>query len=105
MSASRERDRTTVGRALRAGTVAGGAVAGVLLLAVLLGAGRGAPAAVMAGVAIGALVAAGWLLLGAVLDIFAGERVGATRWAWTAVATVLALLGPFLVVGVLARSA
>ncbi|MDQ3343816.1 MAG: hypothetical protein M3425_02910 [Actinomycetota bacterium] len=102
---SRERDRTTVRRALRAGALAGGVVACALLLAVLLGPGGGAPAAVMAGIAVGALVAAGWLLLGAVLDIFAGERVGATRWAWTAVTTVLALLGPFLVVGVLARSA
>ncbi|CAN5725026.1 hypothetical protein BH24ACT14_BH24ACT14_19480 [soil metagenome] len=90
-------------RALRAGALAGGVVAAVLLLAVLLGPGRGAAAAVMAGIAIGSLVAAGWLLLGAVLDIFAGERVGAARWAWTAASTVLALLGPFLMVGALAR--
>ncbi|MDQ3538361.1 MAG: hypothetical protein M3415_06165 [Actinomycetota bacterium] len=101
---SRERDRITVRRALRSGAAAGVVVTGALLLVVLLGPGGGAPVAVMTGVAIGALVAAGWLLLGAVLDILAGERVGAARWAWTAAATILALLGPFLVVGVLARS-
>ncbi|MPZ72924.1 MAG: hypothetical protein GEU74_06775 [Nitriliruptorales bacterium] len=93
-----DRDRTTVKRALVAGAVAG-AVAGTLALAgVMANAVPGALviAAVIAG---SSFVAAGWLLLSAVLDILAGDPPDARRTAWTAGAALLAMLGPFLLLG------
>ncbi len=103
---SRQRDRTTVRRALRAGAVAGGGVGGLLLVvAVASRAGIETVTAVMSGVAVGALVTAGWLLLAALLDVLAGDYPGRRRLLWTLGATVLALLGPFLVVGTLTPGA
>lgn len=99
MPDGRDRDRETVRRALRAGG-AGAVVAALGLLLAL----PPAPAVVGA-VTVGALVSSGWLLLAAALDVLAGQRPGTRRWAWTALAVGLALLGPLLFVGTLVEGA
>ena len=102
---SRERDRTTVRRALKAGAVAGVLVMVLLLSLALSGNAPGGAVVVMSGIALGSLVAAAWLLLAGLLDVFAGEVPSRRRVAWTVAAVMLAMLGPFLVVGAIAQSA
>ena len=101
---SRERDRTTVRRALRAGGVVGAGV--VVSLLAVTAAGRGPGGAVIATVAIAvaSLVAAVWLLLAGFLDVIAGEPPGVRRLLWTLGAVLVAMLGPFLIVGAAAQS-
>ena len=45
------------------------------------------------------LVAAAWLLLAALLDVLAGHPPDRRRTLWTIGMTLLAMLGPFLVLG------
>lgn len=95
-----DRDRVTVSRALRAGGVAAAATALLLLVAAIV-AGVGYAAALTGGLAIGSVVAAGWLLLAALLDILAKDFPGPRRLAWTVGAAVVALVSPFLVLAAL----
>lgn len=93
-----DRNRTTVRRALRAGATAG--VFFVLVALVLAATGRMPVAAVVAGgIAVAAFVAAGWLLLSYLLDLIAGETPDRRRTVWTVATVIVAMLGPFLVLG------
>lgn len=85
-----DRERTTVRRALVAGAVAGLAVGVPLTVAVVLGDGTGAAllAVSLLALSAGGVVATGWLLLAAGLDLRSGAGVGRRRVVWTvAVAT------------------
>ena len=95
-----ERDSTTLRRAVRAGTIVGlvaGVAVGVLAAVSDLGLG----AALGAALVVGLFAAAGWLLLAALLDIAAGERIGKRRALWTLGASIAAMMSPFLLLGVL----
>ena len=102
---SRERDRTTVRRACKAGGVTALLVVGMLLVLTLLGSGPGGAVVVSAAIAVGSLVAAAWLLLAGLLDVFAGEPPGRRRLVWTVGAVLVAMLGPFLLIGAAAQQA
>ena len=100
-----DRNRTTVRRGVRAGLVAG---VGAMLLLVPTAFSDNFPGGAVvlaAGIAAGTFVCAVWLLLAAVLDTVAGERVDTRRAIWTAAATVAALFGPFLLFGALTQAA
>jgi fucose permease len=100
-----DRNRTTVRRGVRAGLVAG---VGVMLLLVPASLGDNPPGGAVilsAGIAAMTLVTAGWLLLAAILDTIAGERMSLRRAIWTAAATVGAMFGPFLLLGALTQAA
>lgn len=92
----------TVRRAVLAGALTAVGVAALLLPVDLAGTGRASPLVVFVGLTVGALVTTAWLLLATVLDVFAGHRIGLRRALWTAVATLVALLSPFLLVAAIA---
>ena len=92
-----ERDRTTVRRGLRAGLVATLAVGLPLVGVTLLRQAELAGVALVSAIVVGILVAAGWLLLAVLLDVWAGEFPGVRRAVITGVFAVLALLGPYVV--------
>ena len=98
-----DRNRTTVRRALKAGGIVGAAAAVAALAGVVAGAVPGS-LVIAAALAASSLVASTWLLLAAVLDVMAGELPDGRRTAWTAAATLLAMLGPFLLLGTLAQA-
>jgi uncharacterized membrane protein YozB (DUF420 family) len=100
-----DRNRTTVRRGVRAGLLVGVGVMLLLVPAALSDDGPGGAVILSAGIAAGTFVAAVWLLLAAVLDTIAGERMNARRAVWTAATTVLALFGPFLLFGALTQAA
>jgi hypothetical protein len=95
-----DRDR----RVLRRAAVAGGGAWALLSAALLLGAlatragVRGVLLALTFGLTVGALVAAAWLVLAAVLDVVAGHPPGAGRLAWTVGVALFALASPVFVV-------
>ena len=91
-------------RGLRAGGVAGVLVIVLLLSLSLSGDGPGGAVVVSAGIALGSLVLAAWLLLAGLLDVLAGEVPSRRRVAWTVGAVLLAMLGPFLLIGAVAQS-
>ena len=94
----RDRDRRVVRRGFAAGGVVWVLVAGPLAVA----AGdndRAVLVAVLLGLTFGAFAASGWLLVAAVLDLWVGEPPARRRVVWTAAATLLALSGPFLLLG------
>lgn len=102
MSAVRSRDRTTVRRGLVAGAVVA-ALAAVPLLGLVLAPaaeGRVLTAAVIAvaalALAVGALTALAWILLGTLVDLIADQPPGAARVRWSVGLAVLAV-GAFLV--------
>ena len=100
--ASADRNRVTVRRALRAGAVAAFLAGG--LMAVFAFRGQAAGGAVIATfIAAFGLVSAAWLLLAALLDVVAGQPPDLRRTLWTIAATLLAMLGPFLVLGTLVQ--
>jgi hypothetical protein len=99
-----DRNRTTVRRALRAGGVAA-AITGISALGAALGGKVPGGFVVAAALAAGSLVAAFWLLLAGLLDVFAGEPPNARRVLWMIGIVVLAMLGPFLMLGVFAQAA
>jgi len=85
-----DRDRTTVRRALVAGSVVTLALGVPLAVAVVATGGTGAAvlAVTLLAVTAGGVVATAWLLLAAGLDLRAGAAVGRRRVVWTvAVAT------------------
>lgn len=93
-----DRNRTTVRRALRAGAVVG---AVIFVLGVLL-TGRGGvplPAVIMTALAAAAFVTAAWLLLSYLLDLIAGEPPDRRRTIWTVASVLVAMFGPFLLLG------
>ena len=98
-----DRNRTTVRRALRAGGVVGAAAGVAALVAALAGTVPGG-FVIAAALAAGSLVAAFWLLLAGLLDVFAGEAPDRRRVLWMIGIVLLAMLGPFLMVGVLAQA-
>jgi hypothetical protein len=100
-----DRNRTTVRRALRAGLIAGVGVMVMLVPSSLSDNAPGGAVVLSSGIAGGTLVTAVWLLLAAILDTFAGERISGRRALWTAAATVAALFGPFLLLGTLTQAA
>jgi hypothetical protein len=100
-----DRNRTTVRKALRAGALVGVAVMLVLAPTAFSADGPGGAVVVTAGFAAATLVTAGWLLLAAGLDLFAGEPMDLRRGLWTAAATLAAMLGPFLLLGALSQAA
>jgi MFS family permease len=102
---TRDRNRTTVRRAVRAGLIAGAAAMLALVPAALADDGPGGAVILSAGIAAGTFVSAVWLLLAAILDTIAGERMSVRRALWTAVATVGAMFGPFLLFGALTQAA
>lgn len=105
VAVSSDRDRTTVRRARRAGITVAGIVATLgAAVTITTGFPGGAVVATVA-LALGAFVAASWLLLAALLDILAGDPPGGRRWAWTVGVTLLAMLGPFFVVAALSQVA
>lgn len=95
------RDRTTVRRALKAGGVVAVLVGAPLVVAAVVGAPALWLAAVFAGLTVGTLFAAAWLLLAGVLDVSAGVFPGRGRVAVTVVVTLLAMLTPFLLLAAL----
>jgi hypothetical protein len=93
-----EADRRVVRRALRAGAVVG---AGLALLAVggnalLGGDGRAAAVWITSCLVVGLLVAAGWLVLAALLDMASGSLPGGRRIAWTAGVVAAAFISPVI---------
>ena len=102
---SRERDSTTVRRALKAGAVAAALVVAGLVALTIAGSGPGGAVVVTAAIALGSLITAAWLLLAGLLDVLAGEPPGRRRLAWTLGAVVVAMLGPFLLIGAAAQTA
>ena len=97
---SADRNRVTVRRAVRAGLIAGGLGAAVMLALAVQGkvSGAAVPAAAIAGWGV---VASAWLLLAALLDVLAGEPPNLRRVVWTVVATLIAMLAPFVLLGTL----
>ena len=95
-----DRNRTTVRRAVRAGAIGGAVAAGFMLILAVQSkvAGGAVLAAAIAGWGV---IAAAWLLLAALLDVLAGEPPNLRRVVWTAVATLVAMLSPFLLLGTL----
>jgi hypothetical protein len=95
------RDAVTIRRGLRAGAVVWVALGAVFTTVVIRAGGDGAAglAAVMLGLTAGSLVASGWLLLAALLDLLAGARVGRRRVIVTAAVVLFAFASPMLVVG------
>jgi hypothetical protein len=91
-------DRRVVRRALRAGAAAGAALAVAALAANAAFGGDGAAALVWAlsALVVGLLVAAGWLVLAALLDLVAGVLPGRRRLAWTAGLFAAAFVAPVL---------
>ena len=95
-----DRNRVTVRRALRAGAVAGVLAGG--LMAVYAARDQATGGAVIASfVAAFGFFSAAWLLLAALLDVVAGQPPNRRRTLWTIAVTLLAMLGPFLVLGAL----
>ncbi|HVM00924.1 MAG TPA: hypothetical protein VM324_16665 [Egibacteraceae bacterium] len=96
----RDRDRTTVRRALAAGAAVWLAVGTVLVTIVVRAGGDGAAglAAVFLALVSGAVVASGWLLLAAALDLLAGEPPGRRRVLWTVGVLLFTFSSPLLVV-------
>lgn len=93
-----DRNRVTVRRAFRAGAVA--AVVAGALMAILVVRDQAPGGAVIAAViAAFGLLSAAWLLLAALLDVWAGQPPDLRRTLWTIAATLLAMVGPFLVLG------
>lgn len=92
------RDRTTVRRALLAGTVAWGVVSLPLLVAVAVrgGSGQVGLAVVLLGLTVAGLVASAWLLLAVLLDLLAGEPPSAARLLITAGVVLLTGVAPVL---------
>ena len=95
-----DRNRTTVRRGVRAGLIGGGIAAALMLVLAVQSLVSGA-AVVAAAIAGWGVVAAAWLLLAALLDVWAGEPPNLRRILWTAVATLVAMFGPFLLLGTL----
>jgi hypothetical protein len=97
----RDRDRETVRRALRAGGLTWAVVGGLLVASVLYagGDGRAGLAAVLLGMVFGGMVASGWLLVAAGLDLLADEPPSRRRAAWTVAVVVATMLSPVLVLG------
>ena len=95
-----DRNRVTVRRAFRVGGVAAVLAGG--LMAVFAARGQASGGAVIASfIAAFGLFSAAWLLLAALLDVVAGQPPDRRRTLWTIAATLLAMLGPFLVLGAL----
>jgi hypothetical protein len=96
-----DRDRETVRRALRAGGLTWAVVGGLLVASVLYagGDGRAGLAAVLLGMVFGGMVASGWLLVAAGLDLLADEPPSRRRAAWTVAVVVATMLSPVLVLG------
>jgi hypothetical protein len=95
-----DRNRTTVRRAVRAGLVVG-AVAAALMLVLAVQSKVSGGAVLAAAITGWGVATAGWLLLAALLDVLAGEPPNLRRVLWTAAATLVAMLGPFLLLGTL----
>ena len=94
-----DRNRITVRRGLRAG----GAVAlFIAVVGIALVAAGDVPLRVVLAIAFaaGAFVAAVWLLLAFLLDLVAGFSPDRRRILWTVGTVLVAMLGPFLLVGV-----
>ncbi len=96
--APRDRDGTTLRRALAAGVLVAVLVGGPLLLAGLVGPDpdRAAVVAAVVGFVAGTFAAALWLLVAVALDLLAGEPPGARRALWTGAAVLVAVTSPFL---------
>ena len=93
-----DRNRTTVRRAVRAGLI--GAALAAAAMGVLAASAKVPGSAILAAaIAAWGLVTAAWLLLAALLDVLAGDPPNLRRVVWTAVATLVAMLGPFLLLG------
>jgi hypothetical protein len=90
-----DRDRRVVRRGFVAGGVVWVLVAGPLAVAAG-GDDRAVLVAVLLGLTFGAFAASGWLLVAAILDLWVGEPPARRRVVWTAAATLLALISPFL---------
>ena len=93
-----DRNRTTVRRALIAGGVVGLA-AGLSALAGVVSGNVPGAVVISAVLAASSFVASTWLLFSAVLDVIAGDPPDGRRTAWTVATTLLAMLGPFLLLG------
>jgi hypothetical protein len=100
-TAGRDRDRETVRRALRAGGATWAVVGGALVASVLNagGDGRAGLAAVLLGLVFAGMVASGWLLVAAGLDLLADETPSRRRVVWTVAVVLATMLSPVLVMG------
>ena len=96
-----DRNRTTVRRALRAGAVVG---ASIFVLGVLLTAEGGieVPIVIIAALSAATFANAGWLLVAYLLDVIAGDPPDGRRTAWTVASVVVAMFGPFVLLGAVA---
>ena len=96
-----DRNRTTVRRALRAGTVVG---AIIFVLGVVLTGDGGIelPIVIMTALTAATFVNAAWLLVAYLLDVIAGDPPDRRRTVWTVVSVVAAMFGPFLLLGAVA---
>ena len=92
------RNRTTVRKALRAGALVALSIA-VVGGALAAGGTMPLPAVFAFAFAAGTFVAAVWLLLSFLLDLIAGEPPDRRRVLWTVGTVLLAMLGPFLLIG------
>lgn len=100
-SPDRDRDRTTVRRALTAGVGLWVGISAVVLPMVIRAGGEGSAGVVVVAIAMvaGSLLASAWLLLAACLDLVAGEPPGRRRTIWTVVLILFTFASPLLVVG------
>lgn len=96
----RERDRVTVRRALLAGGAAWALVGGPLIVGLAPAGGDASAAGMLLGLVVGGIVASGWLLLAAAIDLRTDQPIGRRRVAWTVGVTALAVIAPVMVAGV-----
>jgi hypothetical protein len=96
----RERDRLTVRRALIAGAVAWALVGGPLVVGLAPAGGQASAVGMLLGFVIGGIVASGWLLVAAAIDLRTDQPIGRRRVAWTVGVTAVAALSPVMVAGV-----
>lgn len=95
------RDARVVRRALGAGGLVWAVLGLPLLALVVVRGGRGDEGFLVVALTLvlGAIVASGWLLLAAALDLLAGESPGRRRVAWTIGVVAFTLLSPLLAAG------
>lgn len=91
------REARTLRRALLAGAGTAVVVGGGLAIGLAAGGGAVSAVAALLGLALGLVVASGWLLLAALLDLVAGQRVGRARIAVTGTLLLATALVPLLV--------
>ncbi|GEM_PF-3202106 len=91
------REARTLRRALLAGAVVWLAAGGALGVALAPAGGDASALGVLLGLALALVVASGWLLLAALLDLLAGQPVGRLRTAVTALLVLATVVVPLLI--------